>query len=173
MPSKKTPAQLDYEIAEVLRRKPNPTHVGGPDFLGLDEFDLEWKRQEKQGRADSLGGAEYRRVKGGPDFLGLDEFDLEWKRQEKRGRADSLGGAEYRRVKGEWISAGRPIYAIEAFIHRGVAAPPVSARVLPDLHVRGGRTGIRTSQLTEPVRVGRMTVSGKGSVGIDLDDDDD
>ncbi len=35
--------------------------------------------------------------------------------------------------------------------------------------VEGGATGIRTSDLTEPVHVARMDVTGAGSVGIDLD----
>lgn len=44
-------------------------------------------------------------------------------------------------------------------------------RISPDLHVTDGATGIRTSELTRPVRVERITVSGPSSVGIDLDDD--
>jgi len=40
----------------------------------------------------------------------------------------------------------------------------------PDLRVTDGAVGIRTSQLTEPVRLRTLTVSGAGSVGIDLDD---
>ena len=39
----------------------------------------------------------------------------------------------------------------------------------PDLRVTDGAVGIRTSQLTEPVRLRTLTVSGAGSVGIDLD----
>jgi hypothetical protein len=39
-----------------------------------------------------------------------------------------------------------------------------------DLHVTDGAVGIRTSQLSEPLHIRTLTVSGAGSVGIDLDD---
>lgn len=41
-----------------------------------------------------------------------------------------------------------------------------------DLHVTDGAVGIRTSQLPKPIRIRALTVSGAGSVGIDLDDGD-
>lgn len=41
-----------------------------------------------------------------------------------------------------------------------------------DLHVTDGAVGIRMSQLPNPVRIRRLTVSGAGSAGIDLDDGD-
>ncbi len=43
--------------------------------------------------------------------------------------------------------------------------------VIVDLNVDPGQTGIRTSEVTEPVRIRRMTVSGPGAVGIDMDDE--
>jgi pSer/pThr/pTyr-binding forkhead associated (FHA) protein len=42
----------------------------------------------------------------------------------------------------------------------------------PDLHVTDGAIGIRTSQIAKPVHLRTLTVSGKGNVGIDLDDGD-
>lgn len=42
----------------------------------------------------------------------------------------------------------------------------------PDVVVTGGATGIRVTAATPPTRIGTMTVSGPGSVGIDLGDDE-
>lgn len=52
---------------------------------------------------------------------------------------------------------------------RSIGVEPVV--ILPDLHVTGGATGLRGSEIKGPVCVARITVSGLGSVGIDLDDD--
>ena len=45
-----------------------------------------------------------------------------------------------------------------------------AAVALTDLNVTDGAVGIRTSQLVKPVHLRTRTVSGVGSVGIDLDD---
>jgi hypothetical protein len=41
-----------------------------------------------------------------------------------------------------------------------------------DIEVTGGATGLRITNDTPPTRIGTMTVSGPGSVGIDLGDDE-
>lgn len=56
----------------------------------------------------------------------FDVFDREWERLAEQGKTDTLDGAEYRRVKSEWISAGCPTKAIEAFIRSGVSLLPYS-----------------------------------------------
>jgi hypothetical protein len=39
-----------------------------------------------------------------------------------------------------------------------------------ELQVEGGATGVKTSELDGPIEITKMTVTGEGSVGIDLDD---
>jgi len=53
-----------------------------------------------------------------------------------------------------------------------IVNPPPSAVDVssPDMHVTGGAVGIRTSQLSGSVHLRTLTVSGAGSVGLDLDD---
>ncbi len=52
------------------------------------------------------------------------------------------------------------------------ATHTMNARIVGSLVVTDGATGIRTSQLDAPVKLDRITVSGAGSVGIDMDDSD-
>jgi hypothetical protein len=47
---------------------------------------------------------------------------------------------------------------------------PAQDAATPHLHVTDGAVGIRTSQLSEHIRLRTLTVSGVDSVGIDLDD---
>lgn len=56
-------------------------------------------------------------------------------------------------------------------LSKWLAAIPEEDPALPELHVTSGCVGIRGSELTGPVRIGKLTVSGQGSIGIDLDDD--
>jgi hypothetical protein len=60
--------------------------------------------------------------------------------------------------------------AVGASADRQANEAPVT---LTDLQVTDGAVGIRTSQLTRPVHLRTLKVSGKGSVGIDLDDGGD
>lgn len=79
---------------------------------------------------EALYGADFDRLSRSPGLPAapstFDEFDRKWERLAEQGKTDDLGGAEYRRVKNEWVSAGRPIKAIEAFIRSGVSLLPYS-----------------------------------------------
>jgi hypothetical protein len=59
--TKKTPEQLDREIAEAL-------YGGGPRAprsapVARDRFDREWLRQEARDKVDAFGSMQYRREK--------------------------------------------------------------------------------------------------------------
>jgi hypothetical protein len=71
------------------------------------------------------------------------------------------------------VAMEAPLGSMRRMTARAAIADAINARTQParDLTVTGGNVGIRTSELTEPVRIRTLQVSGKGSIGIDLDDE--
>lgn len=79
--------------------------------------------------------------------------------------------AEQRKRAYDWLAAHDHDTSDEASAYRAaIVAATGPVVTLTDLHVTDGATGVRTSEMDGRVRVDRITVSGKGSVGIDLDD---
>jgi hypothetical protein len=75
------------------------------------------------------------------------------------------------------VAMEAPLGSMRRMTARAAIADVINARTQParDLTVTDGQTGIRTSDLTEPVRIRTLPlqVSGRGSIGIDLDDDEE